>query len=148
MSLSDWEQKAVDLLTEVSILGNLIETRINTDMPFDLDETRMAVLMILARNAPLGMTRAALEWTLDDNVTDVASEIDYTIAQELVAPSQDPNKADLFITDKGQKRLSLAIQALLPKFVPGLESVSAEDLASARDSLAEIRRTLDNLPPS
>jgi DNA-binding MarR family transcriptional regulator len=146
MSLSDWEQKAVDLLTEVSILGRLVETRINSDMPFDLNETRMAILMILARNAPLGMTRAALEWTLDDNVTDVASEIDYALSQDLVAPSSDPNNAELFITDKGQKRLSLAIQALLPKFAPGLESVSAEDLANARDSLAEIRRTLDNLP--
>jgi DNA-binding MarR family transcriptional regulator len=146
MPLSDWEQKAVDLLTEVSILGRLVETRINSDMPFDLNENRMAILMILARNAPLGMTRAALEWTLDDNVTDVASEIDYAVSQELVAPSSDPNNEELFITDKGQKRLSLAIQALLPKFAPGLESVSAEDLANARDSLAEIRRTLDNLP--
>ncbi len=149
MPLSDWENKAVELMTEVSILGRLIATRINTDMPFGLNEIRLGILMVVERKMPMGMTRASLEWTLDDNVTDIGKEIDYSLSEGLIMAQ--PNQTDttdpvLFLTEEGKKRLGLAIQALMPKFAPGLESVTADDMVSACNSLAEIRRTLDNLP--
>jgi hypothetical protein len=143
VSQSRWENAAVELLTEVSILGALISTRIDETEPVGLNECRLSILMILSRNEVIGMKRAALEWTLEDSEPSVAIEIDTVIELGLVSVSGD----DLLqITALGRDTLDGAIRALMPQFEPALQDVPIEAMTQAMEVVREIRRTLDNLP--
>lgn len=146
--MTPWEEIAVGLLTEVSILEPLVSQRVEREQPLGLGEAGIAILISLSRVRDVGMTRAGLVWMMEENDKQVEEVIDALVAQGRVAQSasSDGNGDKLMITDKGQAALTAAVRALIPYFKPALDSVSIEALQQASETLREIRRTLDNLP--
>jgi hypothetical protein len=143
MSQEQWENAAVELLTEVSILAPLISVRIDGMEPEGLNECRLSILMILARNEAIGISRVSLEWMLEDTEPSIALEIENVLAAGLVSASADDQ---LQITQTGRKKLDGAIRALMPTFEPALQGVPISAMTQAMETIREIRRTLDNLP--
>ncbi len=143
MSQARWENAAVELLTEVSILAPLISARIDGLEPEGLNECRLSILMILARNDGLGMSRDSLEWMLEDSEPSIAMEIENVIVAGLVGVGIDDH---LQLTDMGRAKLDGAIRALMPKFEPALQGVPVDAMIKSMETIREIRRTLDNLP--
>jgi hypothetical protein len=143
MSQSRWENAAVELLTEVSILAPLISARIDGMEPEGLNECRLSILMILARNEVIGMSRDSLEWMLEDTEPSIAIEIDSLVEAGCI--DADAND-QLQISETGRKKLDGAIRALIPTFEPALQGVQIDAMVKSMETLREIRRTLDNLP--
>ncbi len=142
MDNSEWEHAAIELFTEVSVLGALVSERINKAQPLGLNETRLSILMILAKQDGLGMTRDSIIWMMEEGDPHVAREIDRLLDNGFVAQAGER----ISVTDSGHLRLREAHQILLPKFKPALQDLPSETLSAAMITLREIRRTLDNLP--
>jgi DNA-binding MarR family transcriptional regulator len=148
MPRSRWENAAVELFTEVTILEPLIRARIDGAQPEGLSESQLTVLMILARQEGLAMTQSSLVWMLGDDHPGVEDDIRGGITTGLISATHVAGTGDhnLLLTDQGRAKCENAIQSLLPEFEPALLDVSVEALEQAMGTLREIRRTLDNLP--
>jgi DNA-binding MarR family transcriptional regulator len=143
------EAVAVELLTEVSILGAVISARIDNEAPEGLTEIRLSILMILARHDQIGMARSAMIWMLEDKAPNIVEDLAYVIDAGLVkvaAGAASRAHDMLHLTPAGNAQKDNAIRALMPKFEPAIEDVTAEAMEQAMLTLREIRRTLDNLP--
>ena len=143
-----WQKAAVELFSEVTILEPLIRSRVEAVRPEGLNETGLTILMILARQEGVTMTRSALLWMLGDDHPEASVDLDNAISNRLVDAhaAVDLSEWQLQLTDAGKSKCGRAIQSLLPQFEPAFVDISVEALEQSMNTLREIRRTLDNLP--
>jgi hypothetical protein len=143
MTLNRWQETVLNLFTEIGKIEPLIQKRVNTARPAGLDENQFVILNHMIGVGAAGDTRAGIVWALDSLGHDINSDIDQAVERELL---QDVGEDRLFVTALGQETHEKAVKTLSPGFEQLLGDLSIEELESARNTLREIRRTLDNLP--
>jgi hypothetical protein len=142
VGLNPWQQTVLHLFIEIGRIEPLIEKRLNTIRPGGLDENQFAILSHMVGVGAKGETRASLRWAMAglDDFIDV--EIDRAIRSGLIAVDSDR----VCVTAHGQATHESAVLSLSPDFEQLLHEISVEALETTRNTLREIRRTLDNLP--
>ncbi len=142
MGLNPWQQTVLSLFIEIGRIEPLIEKRLNTNRPGGLDENQFAILSHMVGVGPKGETRASLKWAMAglDDLIDV--EIDRALDSGLIAVEKDR----VCVTSRGQTTHESAVLSLSPEFEQLLHEIPVEALGVTRNTLREIRRTLDNLP--
>jgi hypothetical protein len=143
MTLSRWQETVLNLFTEIGKIEPLIQRRVNSTRPAGLDEIQFVILNHMIGVGPAGDTRAGVNWTLESLGHDIDGEVDQSIERGLIEVVSDDR---LMATDLGRKTHESAVVALSPGFQQLLGGMEIEQLESARNTLREIRRTLDNLP--
>jgi ribose 1,5-bisphosphokinase PhnN len=143
MTLSRWQETVLNLFTEIGKIEPLIQRRVNSTRPAGLDENQFVILNHMIGVGPAGDTRAGVNWTLESLGHDIDGEVDQSIERGLIEVVSDDR---LMATDLGRKTHESAVVALSPGFQQLLGGMEIEQLESARNTLREIRRTLDNLP--
>ncbi len=142
MSLTHWQKTVLSLFVEIARIEPLIEKRVNATRPAGLDENQLALLSHLVGVGNGGETRASLAWAMDGLGCDIDVEVARAEAAGLIAVSGNR----VAILPLGQRTQEAAVETMSPDFRQVLADMPIENLENARDTLREIRRTLDNLP--
>ncbi len=142
MGLNHWQQTVLSLFVEIGRIEPLIEKRVNTSRPAGLNENQFAILSHMVGVGPKGETRASLKWAMSGLGDLCDDEIDKAIELGLVILSGNR----LCITPTGRQKQESAVISMSPDFEQLLHELPIEQLELTRNTLREIRRTLDNLP--
>jgi hypothetical protein len=142
VSLTHWQKTVLNLFIEIGRIEPLIEKRLSTTRPAGLDENQFVLLSHMVGVGESGETRASLKWALQGTGCDIDIEVARAVDHGwMVAPGDR-----VAITAFGQQTHENAVISLSPEFEQLLRDMPIEELESARKTLCEIRRTLDNLP--
>jgi hypothetical protein len=142
MSLNHWQKTVLSLFIEIARIEPLIEKRINATRPAGLDENQFALLSHLAGVGEGGETLASFAWAMEGIGWDVDEELARAAAAGLITIANDR----VTILPFGLNTQEAAVESLSPDFEQLLADMPIANLETARETLREIRRTLDNLP--
>lgn len=142
MGLNPWQQTVLHLFVEIGRIEPLIEKRLNASRPAGLDENQFAILSHMVGVGPKGETRASLKWAMAGLNDLIDVEINRAMNLGLIAADDDR----VCVTPLGQATQESAVLSLSPDFEQLLHEIPVEALEMTRNTLREIRRTLDNLP--
>lgn len=142
MGLNHWQQTVLSLFVEIGRIEPLIEKRVNTSQPAGLNENQFAILSHMVGVGATGETRASLKWAMSGLGDVCEAEVDHAVELGLIAVTGDR----VCITTLGQQTQESAVLSLSPDFEQLLHEIPIGALELTRNTLREIRRTLDNLP--
>ncbi len=142
MALNHWQQTVLNLFIEIGRIEPLIEKRVNSSRPAGLDENQLAILSHMIGVGPKGESRASLKWAMAGMDDMFESEVERAIEFGLISDVDER----FCITPLGQKTLESAVLSMSPEFEQLLHEIPIGDIELTRNTLREIRRTLDNLP--
>lgn len=149
MGEADHDEQVERLEREVSLLlrrSRRVLRTLATQLHPDVDAGNYAVLVAIARSAPLRLVELAEEFGLDKST--MSRQVSALLQLGLVRRSPDPLDGRAFLlelSDDGRSRFEEVSRARHEDWRTRLESWSADDIATLADGLTRLATTLN--PP-
>ncbi|GAA3247300.1 hypothetical protein GCM10017691_56380 [Pseudonocardia petroleophila] len=147
--MSEHDRQVERLEHEVSLLlrrSRSVLRTLATRLHPDVDAASYAILLAVARMAPLRLVDLAEEFGLDKST--MSRQVSALLALGLVVRRPDPLDGRAFLlelSDDGRSRLEEVSRARHEEWLTRLESWSTEDIATLADGLTRLAATLN--PP-
>ena len=131
-----------DLFTDIAVLEHLINNRYGSGGPHGLPARAFGVLNWFDRGARTTVRLAAIMYDFQWNEAETQKVID--LLAERGAVLRDGSEVSL--TPRGRDMFTDQMVADVPEIAPLFEEMDMADVRVAVRVLADLRRTLDNLP--